>query len=69
MTQLVVQQIEQNYNQIWHLIKANINIVVNHNFTNNVKKTHTHTHTHKQQQQQQQQKIKLEKYIIIIGKF
>ena len=61
MTQLVVQQIEQNYNQIWHLIKANINIVVNHNFTNNVK--------HTQQQQQQQQKIKLEKYIIIIGKF
>ena len=40
MTQLVVQQIEQNYNQIWHLIKANINIVVNHNFTNNVKHTH-----------------------------
>ena len=64
MTQLVVQQIEQNYNQIWHLIKANINIVVNHNFTNNVKHTHT-----QQQQQQQQQKIKLEKYIIIIGKF
>ena len=25
--------IEQNYNQIWHGIKANINIVVNHNFT------------------------------------
>ena len=68
MTQLVVQQIEQNYNQIWHLIKANINIVVNHNFTNNVKHTHTHTQQ-QQQQQQQQQKIKLEKYIIIIGKF
>ena len=25
--------IEQNYNQIWHRIKANIYIIVNHNFT------------------------------------
>ena len=28
-----VQKIEQNYNQIWHGIKANKNIVVNYNFT------------------------------------
>ena len=28
-----VQTIEHNYNQIWHGIKANKNIVVNYNFT------------------------------------
>ena len=28
-----VQKIEHNYNQIWHEIKANKNIVVNYNFT------------------------------------
>ena len=28
-----VHKIEQNYNQIWHGIKANKNIVVNYNFT------------------------------------
>ena len=28
-----VQMIEHNYNQIWHGIKANKNIVVNYNFT------------------------------------
>ena len=28
-----VQKIEHNYNQIWHGIKANKNIVVNYNFT------------------------------------
>ena len=28
-----VQKIEHNYNQIWHRIKANKKIVVNHNFT------------------------------------
>ena len=28
-----VHKIEQNYNQIWHRIKANKNIVVNYNFT------------------------------------
>ena len=28
-----VQKIEYNYNQIWHRIKANKNIVVNYNFT------------------------------------
>ena len=28
-----VQNIEHNYNQIWHRIKANKNIVVNYNFT------------------------------------
>ena len=28
-----VQKIEQNYNQIWHEIKANKSIVVNYNFT------------------------------------
>ena len=28
-----VHKIEQNYNQIWHEIKANNNIVVNYNFT------------------------------------
>ena len=28
-----VHNIEQNYNQIWHEIKANKNIVVNYNFT------------------------------------
>ena len=28
-----VHKIEQNYNQIWHEIKANKNIVVNYNFT------------------------------------
>ena len=27
-----VHKIEQNYNQIWHGIKANKNIVVNYNF-------------------------------------
>ena len=31
-----VQKIEQNYNQIWHRIKANNNIVVNYNFTNSM---------------------------------
>ena len=29
----MVHKIEQNYNQIWHGIKANKNIVVNYNFT------------------------------------
>ena len=29
-----VQKIEQNYNQIWHGIKANKHVVVNYNFTN-----------------------------------
>ena len=29
----MVQKIEHNYNQIWHKIKANKNIVVNYNFT------------------------------------
>ena len=29
-----VRKIEHNYNQIWHGIKANKNIVVNYNFTN-----------------------------------
>ena len=33
-----VHKIEQNYNQIWHGIKANKDIVVNYNFT--VPKTH-----------------------------
>ena len=33
-----VHKIEQNYNQIWHGIKANKDIVVNYNFT--VLKTH-----------------------------
>ena len=28
-----VHKIEQNYNQIWHGIKANKNIIVNYNFT------------------------------------
>ena len=28
-----VYKIEHNYNQIWHEIKANKNIVVNYNFT------------------------------------
>ena len=28
-----VHKIEQNYNQIWHRIKANKYIVVNYNFT------------------------------------
>ena len=28
-----VQKIEHNYNQIWHRIKANKKIIVNHNFT------------------------------------
>ena len=28
-----VHKIEQNYNQIWHGIKANKNIVVKYNFT------------------------------------
>ena len=28
-----VHKIEQNYNQIWHRIKANKNVVVNYNFT------------------------------------
>ena len=28
-----VHKIEHNYNQIWHGIKANKNIVVNYNFT------------------------------------
>ena len=31
-----VQKIEQKYNQIWHGIKANKNIVVNYNFTTKV---------------------------------
>ena len=34
------------YNQIWRGIKANKNIVVNHNFTHTQTQTHTHTHTH-----------------------
>ena len=29
----MVHKIEQNYNQIWHRIKANKNVVVNYNFT------------------------------------
>ena len=29
-----VHKIEQNYNQIWHEIKVNKNIIVNYNFTN-----------------------------------
>ena len=29
-----VHKIEHNYNKIWHVIKANLNIVVNYNFTN-----------------------------------
>ena len=33
-----IHKIEQNYNQIWHGIKANKDIVVNYNFT--VPKTH-----------------------------
>ena len=33
-----VHKIEQNYNQIWHGIKANKDIVVNYNFT--IPKTH-----------------------------
>ena len=28
-----VHKIEQNYNQMWHGIKANKNMVVNYNFT------------------------------------
>ena len=28
-----VHKIEHNYNQIWHKIKANKNVVVNYNFT------------------------------------
>ena len=29
----MVQKIGHNYTQIWHIIKANKNIVVNYNFT------------------------------------
>ena len=35
-----VHKIEQNYNQIWHEIKANKNIVVNYNFTYLLTKEH-----------------------------
>jgi len=35
-----MEMIEQNYNQILHGIKANIKIVVNHNFTNVATKGH-----------------------------